>query len=111
MSKKFNKMAKAYERKQSKEEKKKQQKQKTKNAKEFSKLLLEKDNLNDLKYFNQELDIPEQDALIKELKEINSVSTVDKPYRIILLEANIPQTFKISALKKISMMENIQKFM
>ena len=34
--------------------------------------------------------------------------TVEKPYSIILLEANIPvQIFKIAALKKLSMMENM----
>ena len=78
-----------------------------KNVKEFKKLLTEKDNLNDLKYFKQEICIEKQDELIEELKQINSVSTVEKPYRIILLEANIPQNFKISALKKISIMENM----
>ena len=54
-----------------------------------------------------QLDTSKQEQLIAELETINSVATVDKPYRIILLEANIPQVFKISALKKISMMENM----
>ena len=78
-----------------------------KNAVEFKKLLTEKDNLNDMKYFKTELDLPSQDKMIGELKLINAASTVDKPYRIILLEADIPQVFKIAALKKISMMENM----
>ena len=78
-----------------------------KNTKQFRKLLLEKDNLNDLKYFKMELDTVKQEELITELENINSVATVDKPYRIILLEAAIPQVFKISALKKISMMESM----
>jgi len=85
----------------------KKRKQKEKNGKEFKKLLLEKDNLNDLKFFTQEIDIEKQVELIDELKKINTVSTVEKPYRIILLEADIPQIFKISALKKISIMENM----
>jgi ATP-dependent Lon protease len=81
--------------------------QRLNNAKEFRKLLLEKDNLNDLKFFKDNMDIDNQEKLIQELKNINEVSTVDKPYRIILLESDIPQIFKISALKKISMMENM----
>ena len=78
-----------------------------KNTKQFKKLLSEKDNLDDLKYFKMELDSIKQKELITELETINSVATVEKPYRIILLEVAIPQVFKISALKKISMMENM----
>ena len=85
----------------------KNKRKKQTNAKEFSKLLTEKDNLNDLKYFKKELDLQHQEIMINELKGINAVSTVEKPYRIILLEADIPQVFKISALKKISMLENM----
>ena len=77
------------------------------NAKEFKKLLLEKDNLNDLEFFKKEMELEAQNKLIKELQIINEVSNVEKPYRIILLETLIPQIFKISALKKISMMENM----
>ena len=47
-----------------------------------------------------ELDTSKQEQLITELENINSVATVEKPYRIILLELAIPQVFKISALKK-----------
>ena len=77
------------------------------NVKEFRKLLLEKDNLNDLKYFKTELTTDKQETMIKEMRTLNNISTIDKPYRIILLESEIPSNFKISALKKISMMENM----
>ena len=93
--------------KEKKREMLKNKRKKQTNAKEFSKLLTEKDNLNDLKYFKKELDLQHQEIMINELKGINAVSTVEKPYRIILLEADIPQVFKISALKKISMLENM----
>jgi ATP-dependent Lon protease len=92
--------------KQDKLEIKKQQKINN-NVKEFRKLLLEKDNLNDLKYFKTELTTDNQETMIKEMKILNNISTIDKPYRIILLESGIPSNFKISALKKISMMENM----
>ena len=78
-----------------------------KNTKMFRKLLLEKDNMNDIQYFKNELDTEKQEELITELQTINSVSNIDKPYRIVLLESVIPHTFKIAALKKISMMENM----
>ena len=78
-----------------------------KNTQEFKNLLKEKDNMNDLKYFKMEVDLDNQDKLISELKQINEVSTVEKPYRIHLLESGIPHVFKIAALKKLSMMENM----
>ena len=77
------------------------------NAKEFKKLLFKKDNLNDLSFFKNEMEIVEQDNMIIELEKINKESNVDKPYRILLLESKIPQIFKISALKKISIMEKM----
>jgi ATP-dependent Lon protease len=78
-----------------------------KNTQEFKNLLKEKDNMNDVKYFKMEVDLDNQDKLISELKQINEVSTVEKPYRIHLLESGIPHIFKIAALKKLSMMENM----
>ena len=67
------------------------------NVKEFKDLLAEKDNMNDLKYFKNEIDLDNQKVLIDELKQINQSFTIDKPYRIILLESDIPQMFKIAA--------------
>ena len=77
------------------------------NVKEFRSLLSEKDNMNDLKYFRKEIKLEQQKRIIDELKKINELSTVEKPYKILLLESNIPYSFKISALKKITMMENM----
>ena len=59
------------------------------NVKQFKGLLAEKDNMNDLKYFKNEIDLDNQKLLIDELKQINQSSTIDKPYRIILLEYNL----------------------
>ena len=63
--------------------------------------------MNDLKYFRNEIKLEKQKDIINELKKINELSTVDKPYKILLLESDIPYSFKISALKKITMMENM----
>ena len=84
-----------------------QKKQADQNVKVFKQLLMEKDNLNDLKFFKNKIELDHQEKLINELKQINDKSTVDKPYRIHLLESNIPHIFKVAALKKISIMENM----
>ena len=45
--------------------------------------------------------------MIEELKKINSKFKIYKPYRILILEMNIPTDFKIVALKKIGMLETM----
>jgi len=40
--------------------------------------------------------------IIKEVREINKITRVEKPYRLTLLESDIPVIFKAAAMKKIS---------
>jgi len=103
MSKKFDKMAKAYERKQSKEKKKKEQKQKTKNVSTLRKLLRTPNIMNDFKYF-KDMDIEAQQKIISRLKEVNKLSSVEKPYRLQLLDSDIPACYQAAALKKINIL-------
>ena len=85
----------------------KKKNKKKKKIKEFEKLINLEENLNDVKYFKKELDDNKKDYVIEELKKINTKYKIDKPYRILVLEADIPYEFKIVALKKISMLENM----
>ena len=103
MSKKFDKMAKAYERKQSKVKKKKEQKQKTKNVSTLRKLLRTPNIMNDFKYF-KDMDIEAQTKIISRLKEVNKLSSVEKPYRLQLLDSDIPTCYQAAALKKINIL-------
>ena len=103
MSKKFDKMAKAYERKQSKVKKKKEQKQKTKNVSTLRKLLRTPNIMNDFKYF-KDMDIEAQTKIISRLKEVNKLSSVEKPYRLQLLDSDIPACYQATALKKINIL-------
>ena len=103
MSKKFNNMAKAYERKQTKLEKKKEQKLKTKNVSTLRKLLRAPNIMNDFKYF-KDMNIDAQKKIISRLKEVNKLSRVDKPYRLQLLDSEIPPHYQATALKKINIL-------
>ena len=82
-------------------------KKRNNNIKLFKELTEEKDNLNDIKYFKEKLEIDKQELLINELQKLNKEYTIEKPYKIILLESDIPTSFKVAALKKINMMENM----
>ena len=88
-------------------EKKEEIKTRNKNVKLFKELTQEKDNLDDLKYFKEKVEIEKQKSLIDEMQKVNKEYTIEKPYKIILLESDIPTTFKVAALKKITMMENM----
>jgi ATP-dependent Lon protease len=80
---------------------KKVKKQKDRNDRIFKRILRDKNTMNDFEFF-EKLEIDQQKKIIKELKEINKITRVEKPYRLTLLEANIPLIFKSAALKKIS---------
>jgi ATP-dependent Lon protease len=80
---------------------KKQKKQKDKNSRIFKRVLRDKNKNNDFEFF-EKLEIDEQKKIIKEVREINKISRIEKPYRMTLLESDIPAIFKASAMKKIS---------
>ena len=103
MSKKFDKMAKAYERKHSKEQKKKEKKQKSKNLSSLRKLLRAPNIMNDFKYF-KDMELDAQKKIINRLKEVNKLSSVEKPYRLQLLDSDIPACYQAAALKKINIL-------
>ena len=101
MMKKLEEISNANEKKKESERKEKEKKQKLKNLKKFKKELKGKDEVNDFKYF-KEMAVEKQIALIKELKQMNEYSIVEKPYRIQLIESDIPIKFKTKAIKKIN---------
>jgi ATP-dependent Lon protease len=80
---------------------KKEKKYKDKNMRIFKKIVKDKNTMNDFSFY-EKLEIEEQKKIIKELKEINKITRIEKPYRMTLLEANIPVQFKGAAMKKIN---------
>jgi ATP-dependent Lon protease len=80
---------------------KKQKKQKQKNGRIFKKLIRDKNTMNDFTFFDN-MGTEEQIKVIKEVREINKIMRVEKPYRMTLLESSIPPIFKAAAMKKIN---------
>jgi ATP-dependent Lon protease len=80
---------------------KKFKKQKDRNSRIFKRILRDKNTMNDFEFF-EKLEIENQKKIIKELREINKITRVEKPYRLTLLESDMPLIFKSAALKKIS---------
>ena len=80
---------------------KKEKKQKDKNLRIFRKIIRDKNTMNDFVFY-EKLEMENQKKLIKELREINKITRIEKPYRMTLLESSIPVEFKAAAMKKIN---------
>jgi ATP-dependent Lon protease len=83
----------------------------TKNAETYEELLSYADaqeTVDELGYFKRKLSNKEQLQIMTDLHEINKFMYVEKPYRLSLLQSNIPPKFKaiaIQRLNQLSMME------
>lgn len=82
--------------------KKTQKKERVKNTKSFRKLIKNRSATNDFSYFKDNMSIEEQGRVLKEVEEINKISRTEKPYRLALLESDIPTQLKSVAMSKIS---------
>ena len=96
-------------RKIQKQKKKIDKKKKGRNLKKYLDLISSKSLISDIKFFKNTMSCEEQEGvLLEQLEEIQSLTKIDKPYRIQLLEnKNIPNEFKAIALKKINSMKVI----
>jgi ATP-dependent Lon protease len=60
-----------------------------------------------MSYFKKKLSRKEQLRVMKDLKEINEFTNIDKPYRLALLETDIPPKFKAIALQKLNILKSM----
>jgi ATP-dependent Lon protease len=81
--------------------------QKVKNTTKFKNLINRKNLINDYKFFKDKLSIDEQKKVIHEVEEINKVNIIQKPYRLSLLESDIPVHLKTIALNKLASLRHM----
>ena len=84
-----------------KKSEKKIKKEKDRNDRIFKRILKDKNTMNDFEFF-EKMDVVHQKKIIKELREINKLTRIEKPYRLTLLEADIPVVFKGAAMKRVA---------
>jgi len=104
MEKKFNELCKAQEKKELVLSKKKEKKMKEKNFVKLRKMLRARHASNDFKYF-KDMSLDAQTKILGKLQAVNDFSKIEKPYKIQLLDSNIPLAFKADALKKINTLD------
>ena len=78
------------------------------NTKKFIELLEEKTHMNDVNYFKDIMTDEQQIKALKDISEIMSHYKIDKPYRIQLLDSDIPSIYKAIAYKKINGLSNLE---
>ena len=93
-------------RRQIEKKERKEEKQKEKNERIFRKIIKSKNMLDDYQYFVK-LDIENQKKIIEQIKEMNNMMKVDKPYRLSLIESDLPAIFKVTAMKKLGSLKNM----
>lgn len=97
-----------FETKLNKQKSKLEKCRKGKNLKKYIELMSNKNLVSDLRFFKNTMNPTEQEKVLEELERIKSMTKIDKPYNIQLLEnKSIPDKFKSIALKKINAMKVI----
>jgi ATP-dependent Lon protease len=81
--------------------------EKERNGRIFKRILRDKNTMNDFDFYDK-LEMGNQKKIIKELREINKITRIEKPYRLTLLESDIPVNFKSAAMKKISSIRHME---
>jgi ATP-dependent Lon protease len=81
-----------------------------KNAKKYYKMLNEMEDKqeSEIDYFKKQLSNKEQLRAMKELKDVTEHMTIKKPYRLTLLDSNMPSKFKATVLQKINMLKMME---
>ena len=64
--------------------------------------------MNDVKYFKDKIPVEKQQMIIDEIINIKNHCEVSKPYRLTLVEADIPVTYKACAYRKINTLKYME---
>jgi len=81
----------------------------TKNTKEYRKLIHGGANyVSEIDYFKTRLSNKEQLQIMEQMKKINEQINIDKPYRLSLLQSNIPAKYKSTAMQKLNILRTME---
>ena len=83
----------------------------SKNANNFEELLFETDipeNTDELGYFKHKLSNKEQLKVMNDLRDLNNQIYVEKPYRLSLLQSNLPANLKAMALQRLNQLSAME---
>ena len=85
-------------------------KSRTKNAKQYHTLIhSSKKRTNEVDYFKKKLSNKEQLQVMNDLEEINKHINIDKPYRLALLDSDMPSKFKAIAMQRLNVLRSMDQ--
>ena len=87
---------------------KKERKNNTEKYFELVSLDEDKRNQNEMSFFKKKMSHKEQLKVMNDLTEINKFTSSEKPYRLALLESDIPPKIKMVVLQKLNVLKNMQ---
>jgi ATP-dependent Lon protease len=88
--------------------KKNDKREKLAHTKKFKKLIRDKNVMNDTKYFKDKMTKEQQIVVLDQIKAIKVLCEVDKPYRLALLDSDIPVSYKACAYRKINTLKYME---
>lgn len=81
----------------------------SKNTKSYYKLVhKDRQRTDEMDYFKKHLSNKEQVRIMKEMKEINTHIHIEKPYRLAILQSNIPAKYKAVAMQKLNVLKMME---
>lgn len=63
---------------------------------------------NEMEYFKKKLSNKEQMKIMKDLKEVNEQIQVNVPYRVSLLESQVPNKYKAAVMQKLNILKSME---
>lgn len=85
------------------------QKSRLKNARKYHKMVnSSNDQTSEIDYFKKKLSNKEQLRIMNELQDINDHIRVEKPYRLTLLDSNMPAKYKATVMQKVNLLRSME---
>lgn len=80
------------------------------NTKHYHKLITshKQKMTNEMEYFKKKLSNKEQMKIMKDLKEVNEQIQVNVPYRVSLLESQVPNKYKAAVMQKLNILKTME---
>lgn len=83
-------------------------KEKRRNERIFQRITVDRSAMDDFGFYRK-MDANEQKRVIKQIRDINSHMRVEKPYRMAILDLEIPSIYKAVAMKKVDMLTEMME--
>jgi ATP-dependent Lon protease len=78
------------------------------NTLQYKRSMRATDQSNDVKYFKENLTVAEQANIIEQANIVKKLSRTEMPYALKVLSSDIPATFKVAAMSKLSTLKSCE---